>query len=72
MRDIQFIDLQAQRAHLGTRIDDAITRVLDHGRFIMGPEIATFEAQLCEFGEAAHAVRIMKMCFGVSRRMTFP
>ena len=56
MKNIQFIDLQAQRAHLGSRIDDAIARVLEHGRFIMGPEIGTLEAQLSEFGEAAHAV----------------
>ena len=56
MKNIQFIDLQAQRAYLGSRIDDAIARVLEHGRFIMGPEIGTFEAQLAEFGEAAHAV----------------
>ena len=53
---IAFIDLQAQRAFLGERIDNAIKRVLEHGRFIMGPEVKTLETQLSEFGQAAHTV----------------
>lgn len=56
MKDIQFIDLQAQRAYLGTKIDEAIARVLEHGRFIMGPEIKTLEAQLSEFGKVERTV----------------
>ncbi len=35
-----FIDLHAQQARLGDRIDKAIRRVLDHGQYIMGPEVA--------------------------------
>ena len=38
-RHIPFIDLQAQRKRLGQGIEDAIARVLDHGRFVAGPEI---------------------------------
>ncbi len=56
MENIQFIDLQAQRAYLGSKIDEAIARVLAHGRFIMGPEITTLEAQLSEFGNAKRTV----------------
>jgi len=53
---IPFIDLQAQRKHLGTKIDDAIARVLDHGKFIMGPEVRRLEEQLSAFCSAQHCV----------------
>ncbi len=53
---IPFIDLQAQRRRLGDRIDRAITRALDHGRMILGPEVAALEGELCQFSGAAHAV----------------
>ena len=53
---IAFIDLQAQRARLGDAIDTAIAKVLDHGRFIMGPEVAELEGSLAEMGGTAHCV----------------
>ncbi len=56
MKNIQFIDLQAQRAYLGSRVDDAISRVLEHGRYIMGPEIKTLEDQLSDFSGVERTV----------------
>jgi len=53
---IEFIDLQAQARYLGARIGKAIQRVLDHGHFIMGPEIKELEAQLSTFGSSKCAV----------------
>ncbi len=53
---LAFIDLLAQRRRLGDRIDAAIRRVLDHGGFIMGPEVREFEARLGEFGRARHVL----------------
>ena len=53
---LAFIDLQAQRRRLGARIDAAVARVLDHGGFIMGPEVRRFEEALAAFGEAAHVL----------------
>jgi dTDP-4-amino-4,6-dideoxygalactose transaminase len=53
---IAFVDLQAQRARLGGRIDAAIGRVLEHGRFILGPEVAELERQLGEFCGARHVL----------------
>ena len=38
-----FIDLRAQRRWLGSRLGEAIERVLTHGAFIMGPEIRELE-----------------------------
>ncbi len=46
---IPFIDLQAQKQRLDGRVEAAIARVLEHGRFIHGPEVAAFEDQLAEF-----------------------
>ncbi len=53
---IPFIDLAAQQARLKPAIDAAIQRVLAHGAYVMGPEVAAFEAQLAAFGQAAHAL----------------
>ncbi|CCG40531.1 DegT/DnrJ/EryC1/StrS family aminotransferase [Magnetospirillum molischianum] len=53
---IAFIDLQSQRRHLGDRIERAIAKVLEHGNYIMGPEVAQFEKGLCEFSGARHAI----------------
>lgn len=53
---IEFIDLKAQRARLDREITDGIKNVLDHGRFIMGPEVKEFERNLAEFGQAKNAI----------------
>ncbi|WP_293901264.1 DegT/DnrJ/EryC1/StrS aminotransferase family protein [Phenylobacterium sp.] len=53
---IPFIDLQAQRARLGQPLEDAILKVVRSGAYILGPEIAQFEAALAAFGQAPHAL----------------
>ena len=53
---IEFIDLKAQRARLEDDINNGIRTVLEHGRYIMGPEVGEFEKALAAFGEAKHAV----------------
>lgn len=53
---IAFADLQTQYQSLKPEIDAGIQRVLDHGRFIMGPEVAELEAALSDFSGAQHAV----------------
>jgi dTDP-4-amino-4,6-dideoxygalactose transaminase len=53
---IPFIDVAAQRRHLGTRVDDAVARVLAHCQFVMGPEVRTFETDLAAFCGARHAI----------------
>jgi dTDP-4-amino-4,6-dideoxygalactose transaminase len=53
---IPFIDVAAQRRRLGPRIDAAVARVLGHCQFILGPEVAAFEAELAAFCGAGHAV----------------
>jgi dTDP-4-amino-4,6-dideoxygalactose transaminase len=53
---IEFIDLIAQRRRMGDRIDAAIRRVVDSGRYIMGPEVAEIERALSSFCGARHVV----------------
>jgi dTDP-4-amino-4,6-dideoxygalactose transaminase len=53
---IPFTDLGAQRRYLGQAVDEAIRRVLDHGNYVMGPEIAQLEAELSAFCGTTHAI----------------
>lgn len=53
---LQFTDLKAQQAAIRGRIDKAIGRVLDHGQYIMGPEVVQLERELAQFGGARHAI----------------
>ena len=54
--DIAFIDLKAQQRQIRDRIEKRLSAVLDHGRYIAGPEIDEFEALLAEKTGAAAAV----------------
>lgn len=58
MATIPYVDLAAQHAPLKERILDAVARVLDHGRFILGPEVAELEARLAERLGAPHVVGV--------------
>ncbi|WP_425402991.1 DegT/DnrJ/EryC1/StrS family aminotransferase [Hwanghaeella sp.] len=53
---IQFVDLKAQYAAYKPEIDTAIQTVMDHARFIMGPEVAQLETALSEFCGAKHVI----------------
>lgn len=53
---MQFIDLQAQRQRISAEIDLAISKVLEHGMYVMGPEMRAFEAQMAAFSGAKHAL----------------
>jgi dTDP-4-amino-4,6-dideoxygalactose transaminase len=53
---IPFIDLQAQRRRIASDVERAIARVLAHGQFIMGPEIAELERALADYCGVKHAL----------------
>jgi UDP-2-acetamido-2-deoxy-ribo-hexuluronate aminotransferase len=55
---IQFIDLKAQYQALKSSIDSRIHTVLDHGQYIMGPEVAELEGKLAEFTGAIHCITV--------------
>ncbi len=55
-RPIAFVDLAAQQRRLGDAINAAIGRVLAHGRYVLGPEIAELERRLAAFCGGGHVV----------------
>lgn len=55
---MQFIDLKSQYRHLKAEIDTAIQRVLDHGQYIMGPEVQELEERLAVFTGARHCITV--------------
>ncbi|MCB2106829.1 MAG: DegT/DnrJ/EryC1/StrS aminotransferase family protein [Rhodobacteraceae bacterium] len=55
-KPIPFIDLAAQQQRIGKRLNDAIARVLAHGSYILGPEVAELEKQLAAFCGAKYCV----------------
>lgn len=56
--EIQFIDLSTQYQALKTSIDSRIHKVLDHGQYIMGPEVAELESKLVEYTGAQHCITV--------------
>lgn len=55
---LDFVDLKSQYAALRTQIHARMQRVLDHGRYIMGPEVAELEQRLAQFTGARHCVAV--------------
>jgi len=55
---VPFIDLQAQYHRLKPQIDARMHAVLDHGQFILGPEVAEFERALGEFAGGTHVIGV--------------
>jgi dTDP-4-amino-4,6-dideoxygalactose transaminase len=55
---IPLIDLRAQYQSIKPRVDAAVTRVLDSGRFVLGPEVAAFEAEFAAHCRTRHAVGV--------------
>ena len=55
---IEFIDLKTQYADSKERIDARIQVVLDHGQYIMGPEVRELEERLELFTGARHCITV--------------
>ena len=73
---IDFIDLKSQYQTLKTSIDDRIRQVIDHGQFIMGPEVRELEIKLEEYINAPYCITVSSgtdallialMALGISR-----
>jgi UDP-2-acetamido-2-deoxy-ribo-hexuluronate aminotransferase len=71
---MQFIDLAAQQNRIKVEIDAAIQRVLAHGKYILGPEVAELEEKLAGYVGVKHcitcangtdALQIAQMAFGI-------
>lgn len=71
---MEFIDLKSQYLNLKKEIDSGISRVLDHGQFILGPEVTELEEKLAAYTGAKYcisvangtdALQIVQMAFGI-------
>ena len=71
---IDFIDLKAQQARIKDKIDAGIQRVLAHGQYILGPEVAELEEKLADYvgvkyciscANGTDALQIAQMALGV-------
>lgn len=71
---IEFIDLKAQQSRIKAEIDAGIQRVLAHGQYILGPEVAELEEKLAAYVGAKYcitcangtdALQIAQMAFGI-------
>lgn len=73
---MQFIDLHAQQSRIRNKIEENIRRVLDHGQYIMGPEIKELEEKLARYvgtryalgvASGTDALLISLLAYGVGR-----
>ena len=55
---IEFVDLKSQYAALRETINGRIQRVLDHGQYIMGPEVKELEDKLAAYTGAKHCITV--------------
>jgi dTDP-4-amino-4,6-dideoxygalactose transaminase len=55
---IPFVDLQAQYRRIRPSVDARIHKVLEHGKFILGPEVAELEQALIRFTGATHCITV--------------
>lgn len=55
---MEFIDLKSQYQKLKPQIDAAIQRVLDHGQYILGPEVAELEGKLATYTGAQYCITV--------------
>lgn len=71
---MQFIDLAMQQNRIKNEINAAIQRVLEHGQYILGPEVTELEKKLAAFTGSKHcisvangtdALQIAQMAFGI-------
>jgi UDP-2-acetamido-2-deoxy-ribo-hexuluronate aminotransferase len=71
---MEFIDLKSQYELLKEEIDSGIQRVLNHGQYILGPEVAELEEKLASFvgtkycisvANGTDALQIAQMAFGI-------
>jgi UDP-2-acetamido-2-deoxy-ribo-hexuluronate aminotransferase len=55
---IPFIDLKKQYQALKPVIDERIRKVLEHGQYILGPEVRELEERLAEYTGAKHCITV--------------
>ena len=55
---MQFIDLKSRHKLIGDKINIRLQKVMDHGQFILGPEVLVLEQKLAEYTGSKHCVTV--------------
>jgi dTDP-4-amino-4,6-dideoxygalactose transaminase len=55
---IPLFDLKRQQARLRHDIDRRVAKVLDHGQFVLGPEVRELEDEIAAFAGVSHAIGV--------------
>ena len=55
---MQFIDLKTSHQLIGDKINARIQQVMDHGQFILGPEVREVEEKLAQYTGSKHCVTV--------------
>ncbi|WP_197038328.1 DegT/DnrJ/EryC1/StrS family aminotransferase [Billgrantia saliphila] len=72
---MDFIDLKAQQERIRERVNVGIRNVLEHGKYILGPEVDELEARLADYVGVRHcitcangtdALQIAQMALGIA------
>jgi dTDP-4-amino-4,6-dideoxygalactose transaminase len=57
-REIPFIDLRAAHEEIGPELHAAVSRVVDSGWYLLGPELESFESEFAEYCGTRHCVGV--------------
>jgi len=57
-RRVPLFDLTRQDERFGSRLDQRLARVLEHGQFILGPEVTELETALASYAGVRHAIGV--------------
>ena len=55
---MEFIDLKTRLASMRGAIDERVSTVFEHGRYILGPEVAELEQVLAKYVGVKHCVGV--------------
>ena len=55
---MQFIDLKSRHQLIGNKINARIQKVMEHGQFILGPEVREVEGKLAQYTGSKHCVTV--------------
>jgi UDP-2-acetamido-2-deoxy-ribo-hexuluronate aminotransferase len=55
---MQFIDLKTRHQLIGDKINARIQKVMEHGQFILGPEVQEVEEKLAQYTGSKHCVTV--------------
>lgn len=53
---MQFVDLKTQQNRIRKQIETNIIQVLDHGQYVLGPEVEQLESKLADYCSVNHAI----------------